>query len=116
MFGKLFARFSRKPVLVKDGATVSEGEARGVNLGDPFAGGVRLILCKVDGEVHALDSRCPHEDGQIQTGPLEQGKFALCPLHRYHFDPKSGRAEGVACRPAKRYRTRVVGDDLEVFV
>ena len=116
MFGKLFGRFSRKGVLVKGGATVAEGEARGVDLGDPLAGGLRRIVCKVEGEVHALDARCPHDGGQIQTGPLEDGKFAVCPLHRYLFDPKSGRAEGVACRPAKRYRTQAEGDDLEVFV
>jgi nitrite reductase/ring-hydroxylating ferredoxin subunit len=117
MLGKLFGGlFSRKPVLVKDGATVEEGESRGVDLGDPHAGGVRIILCKVDGAVHALDARCPHAGGQIQTGPLEQGRFAVCPLHRYLFDPKTGKAEGVACRPAKRFRTRAAGDDLEVFL
>ena len=108
--------FSRKPVLVKGGATVEEGESRGVDLGDPHAGGVRIILCRVDGQMHALDARCPHAGGQIQTGPLEQGRFAVCPLHRYLFDPKNGRAEGVACRPAKRYRTRASGDDLQVYV
>jgi len=48
--------------------------------------------------------------GQIQTGPLEKGRFAICPLHRYFFDPSTGKAEGVTCRPAKRYRTRVDGD------
>lgn len=117
MLGKLFGGlFSRKPVLVKGGATVDEGEARGVDLGDPLADGLRIVLCKVDGEVHALDSRCPHAGGQIQTGPLEQGRFAVCPLHRYLFDPKTGKAEGVACRPAKRYRTEARGDDLNVFV
>ena len=82
-------------VLVPGGASIEEGTARGVDVGDPHAGGIRVILCKVDGEVHALDSTCPHgQGGHIQTGPLEKGRFALCPLHRYAFDPKTGKPEG----------------------
>ena len=116
MLGKLFGLFGKKPVLVKGGAGVAEGEARGVDIGDPHAGGFRLVLCRVDGDVHALDAACPHAGGQIQTGPLEDGKYAVCPLHRFLFDPKTGQAQGVACRPAQRYRAQVDGDDLRVFV
>lgn len=117
MLQKLKRLFSRSGVLVPGGATVEEGTARSVDLGDPLAGGKRLILCKAGGEVHVLDARCPHDQGgQIQTGPLEQGKFAICPLHRYMFDPKTGKAEGVACSPAKRYKAKQIGDDLEIFV
>jgi nitrite reductase/ring-hydroxylating ferredoxin subunit len=76
-----------------------------------------VILIKLDGDLFALDSVCPHgAGGHIQTGPLEQGRFALCPLHRYPFDPKTGRAEGVACRSARRYRVTRRGDDAEIFV
>ena len=117
MLGKLFGLFSGKGVLVKGGAAVEEGTARSVDLGDPLAGGKRILLCKVNGEVHAIDAHCPHnEGGQIQPGALQQGRFAICPLHRYMFDPKSGKPEGVACRPAKRYKTKVSGEDVEVFV
>lgn len=116
MLGKLFGLFSRKGVLIPGAASIEEGESRSVDIGDPLAGGVQVILCKVDGEVHALDSRCPHAGGQIQVGPLAHGKYAVCPLHRYLFDPKTGKAEGVACPPAKRYKTVAKGDDVEVFV
>lgn len=116
MLGRLMRLFAKKGVLVPGGAAIEEGMARGVDIGDPHAGGVRVVLCKVDGGLHALDSRCPHEGGHIQPGALEHGKYAVCPLHRYLFDPKTGKPEGVACRSARRYRTRVVGDDVEVFV
>ncbi|MFT5735538.1 MAG: nitrite reductase/ring-hydroxylating ferredoxin subunit [Planctomycetota bacterium] len=117
MLQKLLRLFSRTAVLIPGGATLEEGTARSVDLGDPLAGGKRLILCKTDGDVHVLDAHCPHnEGGQIQAGPLAQGKFAVCPLHRYLFDPKTGKAEGVACAPAKRYKTKRSGDDLEVFL
>lgn len=118
MFRFLKGLFGRRSgVLVPGGATIEEGTARGVDIGDPLAGGKRVILAKVNGEVYAVDAHCPHDaGGQIQTGPLEQGRYVLCPLHRYPFDPRTGHAHGVACAPARRYRVRRTGDDLEVFV
>ena len=116
MFGSLFRAFRKKPVLVPGGASIEEGTSRGIDVGDPLAGGVRVILSKVEGEIYALDARCPHAGGQIQTGPLEKGKFAVCPLHWYLFDPKTGKPENVACAPAKRYRARQRGNDVEVFI
>ena len=106
----------KQGVTVPGGATIEEGTARGVDIGDPLAGGTRVVLAKVDGEVFAVDSRCPHAGGQIQTGPLEKDRFVVCPLHRYLFDPRTGHAEGVACAPVKRYRVVTRGDDVEVFV
>jgi len=117
MLHKLLNLFSKKGVLVPGGATVEEGTSRSIDIGDPLAGGKRVILAKRDGVVYALDAHCPHDaGGQIQTGPLEHGKFVICPLHRYMFDPVTGRAEGVACPPGKRYKTKATGEDLEVFV
>lgn len=117
MFGWFKSLFSPKGILIPGGATIQEGEAKGVDIGDPLAGGKRIILIKLDGDVFALDSYCPHaEGGQIQTGPLEEGRFAVCPLHRYRFDPKTGKAEGDRCAPARRYRVALQGQDAEVFV
>jgi nitrite reductase/ring-hydroxylating ferredoxin subunit len=116
MLRRLLNLFRSKGVLVPDVSTLPEGEARKVDIGDVHAGGTRVILCRVDGEVHALDSRCPHEGGEITTGPLSEGKYAVCPLHRYRFDPKSGRAIGVTCRNARKYRVVPHGQGVEVFV
>ena len=116
MFRRLLALFRPAGVLVPDVSNLAEGEARKVDVGDPHAGGTRVILCRVDGEVHALGSKCPHDGGEITTGPLVEGKYALCPLHRYRFDPKSGKAIGVACRSARTYRVVPKGTGVEVFV
>lgn len=116
MINWLKSLFGGKGILVHGGAGIDEGTARSIDVGDPLAGGKRVLLSKVDGQVYALDSLCPHgEGGYIQTGPLEGGRYLLCPLHRYQFDPKTGKAHGVVCASARRYRVKVVGDDLEVF-
>jgi len=116
MFRRLLNLFRSAGVIVPDVSSLPEGEARKVDLGDVHAGGTRIILCRVDGAVHALDSRCPHEGGEITTGPLAEGKYAVCPLHRYRFDPKSGRAIGVTCRSARRYRVEPRGNGVEIFI
>ena len=63
-----------------------------------------MILCRVEGRLHALDALCPHEGGRIVPGPLVEGKYALCPLHNYKFDPRTGKAVDVSCKAARTYR------------
>ena len=117
MFGKLLSLFRSKPVLVEGAARLSEGESKCISIGDSLSGdGVDVILARVGGEIHAVDKRCPHQGGFLSDGPLTEGKYLTCPLHHYHFDPASGACVNAACRKARRYRTRLVGDDLELFL
>jgi nitrite reductase/ring-hydroxylating ferredoxin subunit len=116
MLQRLRALFGKPPVVVEGVDKLPEGEARRVTLGDPLAGGVELVLCRVGGRLHALDRRCPHEGGRIHDGPLAEGRYAVCPLHNYKFDPASGKAVGVACRSARTYRVRERGADCEIWV
>ena len=104
-----------RPVLVKGAAKLPEGEARCVALGDPLAGGKEIVLARREGRLCALDRRCPHEGGRLASGPLAEGRYVVCPLHGYRFDPADGRAVGVACQSARVYRVREVGDDCEVW-
>jgi nitrite reductase/ring-hydroxylating ferredoxin subunit len=116
MFGKLRSLFGKKGVIVPDAAGLEEGQAKSVNIGDPLAGGLTVLLCRVDGVVYALDAECPHgEGGRLTKGPLFDGKHALCPLHNYRFDPCSGAAVGVACKPARRFKVVEANGQLEVF-
>ena len=70
MLGRFFRRLGRKAALVKGTQKLAEGESKIVDLGDPMAGGVQVVLSRIDGEVFALDSRCPHENGRLVGGPL----------------------------------------------
>jgi nitrite reductase (NADH) small subunit len=103
--------------VIRGAGKLKEGEARKVVFGDPIAGqGVEVILCRVEGTMHALNAVCPHEGGRISEGPLAEGKYAVCPLHQYSFDPKTGRPVNAACRKAKVYRVREVGADAEIWL
>jgi len=117
MLKRLLGLFRGRPVLIQGAGALEEGHARKISLGDPLAGtGCNVVLCRVDGKLHALDDICPHEGGRISDGPLHEGRLATCPLHMYHFDVSSGKAVGVACRKAKTYRVRERDGDCEVWL
>jgi nitrite reductase/ring-hydroxylating ferredoxin subunit len=117
MLDRILGLFGSKPVVVRGTGKLPEGQARKVEFGDVLAGtGKQIVLCRVGGELHALDALCPHEGGRIVEGPLVEGRFALCPLHNYRFDPKTGKAQGVVCRDAKRYKVKEKDGDCELWL
>jgi nitrite reductase (NADH) small subunit len=111
----LRALLSGRPVVIEGAARLPDGQARCVALGDPLAGGKEIVLVRRDGRLMALDRICPHEGGRISAGPLAEGRYVVCPLHNYRFDPETGRAVGVACKSARTYRVRERAPDAEVW-
>jgi len=116
MFSKLFSAFGRKPVVIQGAGKLADGQSKRVELGDPLAGGLEIVLARVGGKLCAVDRLCPHEGGRITDGPLVNGKFVVCPLHNYKFDPTTGKAVGVACADVKTYRVEEQDGDARLFV
>lgn len=116
MLSKLMSLLRGRGILVQGTAKLREGQSKCVALGDPLAGGVEVVLCRVGGKLHALDRRCPHEGGRLTDGPLVDGKYAMCPLHNYKFDPATGRAIDVACSDARRYTLREENGDAQIWI
>ena len=116
MFERLFGWFRGPSVKIQGVDKLPEGESKKISIGDPMAGGTEIILCRRDGKLFAVDVLCPHEGGRIVAGPLHEGRYVMCPLHNYKFDPANGRAIGTACKNARTYRVVARGGDCEVFV
>jgi nitrite reductase/ring-hydroxylating ferredoxin subunit len=117
MLGRLLGLFKKRGGVRVPGADqLAEGEARTVDIGDPFAGGKQVLLCRVAGRVYGLETECPHEGGRLAKGPLADGKYAVCPLHNYRFDPRDGSAVGVTCRSARTVRVEERDGELELFL
>jgi nitrite reductase/ring-hydroxylating ferredoxin subunit len=78
------------------------------------AGGARLLLANVDGEILATDELCTHEDAPLATGSLKGG-FVKCPLHGSRFNLRTGAAmDEPAEEPLRTYPVRVEGNDILV--
>ena len=51
-----------------------------------------IVLVKLNGEIFALDDRCPHQGGPLSKGTLNDDKL-MCPWHCWSFDVRTGRPE-----------------------
>ena len=117
MLKRILQIFRGRPHRVKDIASLEEGHARAVIVGDPYNDGAEIVLARVDGVVHVLDALCPHAaDGHFNDGPLIEGRYVWCPAHNYRFEPQTGKAVGAVCKKAHRYRVVIDGDDCLVYV
>jgi nitrite reductase/ring-hydroxylating ferredoxin subunit len=51
--------------------------------------GVRLLLTRVEGQVRAIENRCPHLNLSMARGKVD-GKVITCPWHGSTFDVCTG--------------------------
>lgn len=52
-------------------------------------GGREVLLCRLNGLVFAMPSRCTHRGAPLVEGHLE-GPFLRCPWHGVRFDVRTG--------------------------
>ncbi len=76
--------------------------------------GRKIALCNLDGEIHAVDDTCTHEEASLSAGEIV-GDEIECPLHGACFNIRTGEA---ACLPAienlQTYPVQIDGDDVLV--
>jgi len=117
VFRRIKELFRGRPFRVEGIADLEEGHARAMIVGDPFNGGAQIVIARVDGKLHCLDSLCPHAaDGHFNEGKLVHGKYVYCPAHNYRFECDSGKPVGAVCKKATTYRLEEDGDDCIVYV
>lgn len=75
--------------------------------------GLRIAIFNDGGQFHALLGRCPHANGSIGLGWIEDGE-AVCPLHHWRFKLTTGRCTSV--RGESVHRFACVVRDGEVWV
>jgi nitrite reductase/ring-hydroxylating ferredoxin subunit len=73
-----------KQIEVARAGDVKEHQALGVN-----AAGTPLLLTRVNGQIRAVSSKCPHLGLSLAKGKLEGGSIT-CPFHGSRFDICTG--------------------------
>ena len=77
---------------------------------------VPICLINLDGEFHALNDVCTHQEASLSDGTIE-GDEIECPLHGGAFDIRTGQAVAFpVVVPVETYPVRVLGDDVQVAV
>jgi toluene monooxygenase system ferredoxin subunit len=70
-----------------------------------------VMVTRLDDEIIATTSVCPHEDVLLLDGEL-QGGVITCPGHGYELDLRTGRCLHDARLQLRRYRVTLIGDDV----
>lgn len=76
-------------------------------------GGQRVALVRQQGEVIAIENRCPHRGGPVGAGPLEGSKLT-CPWHGLAFGLEDGVCVSQPTLCLTKYPTRILGGAIEV--
>jgi nitrite reductase/ring-hydroxylating ferredoxin subunit len=87
-------------------------EGRGVSR---EAAGLRVAVFRTGGGVVALSGRCPHANGPLGLGWIEEGEV-VCPLHQWRFRLADGRCTTVRGNSVHRFRCEVRGEEVWVEV
>jgi nitrite reductase/ring-hydroxylating ferredoxin subunit len=68
--------------------------------------GLRIAVFRNGDEIHALLGRCPHANGVMADGWVEDGE-AVCPLHQWRFKLATGRCTTVRGNSLHRFPCEV---------
>jgi nitrite reductase (NADH) small subunit len=77
---------------------VEDGRGRAVEVD-----GLRIAVFRDEERYHALLGRCPHENGEMGHGWIEDGE-AVCPLHRWRFKLSTGRCTTMPGQSLHKFR------------
>ena len=73
-----------------------------------------VCLINLNGEYHAINDTCTHEEASLSDGEIHDGEIE-CPLHGGAFDIRTGEPTAFpVVVPIEKYRVRVVGDEVQV--
>lgn len=79
------------------------------------AGPRQLVVLHVNGEVFAIDNRCPHEGYPLAQGTVDDQCQLTCNWHNWKFRLTDGKCV-LGGDHVRSYQTRVEGDEVWVHV
>jgi nitrite reductase (NADH) small subunit len=68
-----------------------------------------------EGEIHAVQARCPHRGGPLADGLVGAG-VVVCPMHGRRFDLRTGEPIGDRCAALATYRVETTPDGRLLLV
>jgi nitrite reductase/ring-hydroxylating ferredoxin subunit len=77
--------------------------------------GHSILLCRHDGQVHAVQNKCTHAGSRLESGLMAQGSIR-CPLHGVRFDLRTGQClnERLKCAALRCFAIREAEGHIEV--
>jgi nitrite reductase/ring-hydroxylating ferredoxin subunit len=95
---------------VLDESALEEGAMKMVDVD-----GTHVLLVKKDGQIYAVNDRCPHQGCAFSNGKLD-GLVIICPCHEWRFNVKTGEYEADPEFTLTRYESKVEGGKIWVLL
>ena len=82
------------------------------------AGELAVGVYNIDGEYHAIEDRCSHDDGPLCEGDWDADEgVVICPRHGANFDIRTGDALTLpAFQPVSTYVVHVVDGQVRLEI
>ncbi|MBI2184717.1 MAG: non-heme iron oxygenase ferredoxin subunit [Thaumarchaeota archaeon] len=78
--------------------------------------GKRILVVNHNGQIHAMDGTCTHEEADLSIGFLMENRIT-CPLHLSQFDVTTGEAlNPPATIPLKMFNVKIQGSRIYVQI
>lgn len=74
-----------------------------------------LLIHTLGGEIHAVQSICPHQEVDLVEGELEGNELTCC-MHLWQFDVVSGKGINPDHAELAKYPVKIEGEDVLVDV
>ena len=84
-------------------------------VGEFTVNGHAYCVANVDGTIAVLDGVCPHEEGPLGEGIIEDGRV-VCPWHGYAFDVRTGESAQDPDLKATVFESVMEGGELQAKV
>lgn len=69
-------------------------------------------MARTESGVFAVQDKCPHNGASLSRGMCSKQNEIVCPLHRYSFDLKSGKATSGGAFALKTYPIEFKNDGV----
>ena len=75
--------------------------------------GTPILLIKQQGQIFAIDNRCPHMGCGFSGGTLE-GSVIVCPCHDWHFNLKTGEYQEEPSIKLTSYEWKIIAGKIYI--
>lgn len=76
--------------------------------------GNKICLARTTEGVFAVNDRCPHNGASLSSGYCNDKSEVICPMHRYPFDLKTGRATAGLAMNVETYPIKIENDGVYI--
>lgn len=88
---------------------IPEGGSIVVNVG-----GIAVSVWKIAGNFHAIANTCPHAEGPLNEGFIDEELVVTCPWHGWKFCVTDGKSPLIPSMSVPAYKVQVQGNDVFV--